>query len=266
MTVLGAPEVVRTVAAFTERWHEPPNFQFSPELFRPTFAIAPCEEVLDVLRRDERTRITVLGDEPHAVRTSRSAMFRTAPLEQVTQWPFRLVNFDLWGHYDGLLRGFQEQVMTPWRLFLTGLGFTWHRCYPVLFISSGGCSSTYHVDNSHGLVWQVEGTKRFHSFREPGRYAPTDAAVHGEVSGEHPPPHPEDDLAAMDMHPGDLLWSHVLTPHWVRAESPLTLSINFSHGGLQHRGRFAPRETALRRHWDEHPAEPWTTGLRQGRY
>lgn len=68
------------------------------------------------------------------------------------------------------------------------------------------------------------------------------------------------------MEPGDTLWSHILTPHWVTAESSLTVSINISHGGLMHQGWYADREMALRRYWDDNPAEAWLGDLRNMRY
>lgn len=68
------------------------------------------------------------------------------------------------------------------------------------------------------------------------------------------------------MGPGDLLWSHALTPHWVTTESPLAMSVTLAHGGLCHQGRFADRELALRAYWDQHPDEAWKLDLRNVRY
>ncbi|MFF6806006.1 hypothetical protein [Streptomyces sp. NPDC012616] len=265
MTTGTAPAAVTTTEEFTQLWRTPPNFRLAPSLFQPEFAFPTTLDVLDRLRHDEGTKVTLLGQDP-AVRTARALAFRRAPLDEVASWPFRLVHFDLKRFYADFLTGFQRQVMIPWRLFLTGLGFTWHRCYPVLFMSTAGCSSTYHVDNSHGLVWQVRGTKTFHSFRDPERHAPVDAAVLGEISSETSPPHDGVDRLSFSMGPGDLVWSHVLTPHWVTAESPLTLSINFSHGGLAMGGQYSDRDRALREHWDAHPEQAWLSDLRNVRY
>jgi hypothetical protein len=68
------------------------------------------------------------------------------------------------------------------------------------------------------------------------------------------------------MEPGDRLWSHALTPHWVTTESPLTMSVTLAHGGLCHQGRFSGRELALRAYWDSHPDEAWTHDHRNVRY
>lgn len=68
------------------------------------------------------------------------------------------------------------------------------------------------------------------------------------------------------MEPGDRLWSHALTPHWVTTETPLAMSITVAHGLLCHQGRFSERELALRAYWDRHPDEAWTHDHRNVRY
>lgn len=258
-------DTARTVDEFRARWHTPPNFRLSGEL-APLVKVFPNSlDVLEAVRKDPETRITFLETADRAMRTARSLAFRTAPLDEVTTWPFRLVHFNLSRFYDGLLREFQAQVMIPWRTFLSSQGFTWQRCAPALFISTGGASSTYHADSSHGLVWQIEGAKTFHSYLDPDAVVPVDAAISGEITAEHPPPHAAD-CQSIRMEPGDLLWSHVLTPHWVSGETPLAMSLTISHGGLCHQGQYATREVALRQHWDRHPEEPWLNDLRNTRY
>ncbi|MFJ1868211.1 hypothetical protein ACIOD1_26720 [Streptomyces sp. NPDC088097] len=135
-----------------------------------------------------------------------------------------------------------------------------------LFLSSEGAASTCHNDNSHGLVWQVQGVKTFHSYHNPDKHLSPEAAVLGETTAEDPPPHDEAQRQSVTMQPGDQLWSHALTPHWVTTESPLALSITLSHGGLSRRGRYADRELALRDHWDKNPAEAWSLDLGHTRY
>lgn len=266
MTVDSLTELPVDAQQFVERWHQPPNFRLSSNMLRTSFAFPDALEVLERVRADPATRVTVLGSADTATRTARAMAFRRAPLEEVATWPFRLVHFDLRCFYDDFLRDFQEQVMIPWRVFLARSGFTWHRCYPVLFMSTAGCSSTYHVDSSNGLVWQIHGVKTFHSFLDPQRHAPVQAAVRGEIAAEDSPPHADSERLSLRMEPGDLVWSHALTPHWVTAESALTLSMNISHGGLARSGRFSGREHELRRHWDDFPALPWQSDLRNIRY
>ncbi|MFB7114026.1 hypothetical protein [Streptomyces sp. NPDC056291] len=258
--------LVTTVEQFTERWRIPPNLRIGGDLAITGYTFPPALHVLDAIRQDEAVRFTILGNEDWSVRMDRTAAFRTAPVEEVVTWRFRLVHFNLSRFYDGLLSGFQQHVMVPWRSRLSGWGFTWQRCAPLLFISTAGASSTYHNDNSHGLVWQAEGIKTFHSYVDPDKHLGAEAAVVGETTAEDPPEHNPADRLSVRMGPGDLLWSHALTPHWVTTESQLAMSVTLSHGGLCHQGRFAKRELALREYWDRHPEEAWKLDLRNVRY
>jgi hypothetical protein len=253
---------IKTPEDFASRWLRPPNF---PLQIPFDHAFVPAVDVLDHLRGDEEVRFTILGDD-WAARMDRTAAFRSAPIEEIITWPFRLVHFNLSRFYDNLLDGFQEKVMIPWRTHLSARGFTWQRLAPILFLSTEGASSTYHNDNSHGLVWQVHGTKTFHSYLDPDRHLSADAAVTGETTAEEPPGHDAADRQSVTMQSGDQLWSHALTPHWVTTESTLAMSVTLSHGGLCRHGRFSEREAALRAYWDKHPGEAWRHDLRDVRY
>lgn len=248
---------------FNTHWRQPPNFRMQVPF---DYLFLPAIDILDHIRRDDEVRFTVLGEDDWAVRMERTAAFRTAPIEEITTWPFRLVHFSLARFYGEILAGFQDEVMVPWRTYMSSQGFTWQRCAPILFLSTEGAASTYHNDNSHGLVWQVQGVKIFHSYHNPDKHLSPEAAVLGETTAEDPPPHDEVDRQSVTMQPGDQLWSHALTPHWVTTESPLALSVTLSHGGLCRRSRYADRELALRDHWDKNPAEAWTLDLGHTRY
>ncbi|MFD9563239.1 hypothetical protein [Streptomyces sp. NPDC059994] len=254
---------ITTPDDFIFRWKQPPNFPLEVP-FGYTFV--PAIDVLDHLRTDDEVRFTILGEDDWQVRMDRTAAFRTAPLEEIITWPFRLVHFDLTRFYDNLLHSFQEAVMIPWRTHLSAQGFTWQRLAPILFVSTRGAASTYHNDNSHGLVWQVHGTKAFHSYLVPDQHLSAEAAVIGATTGEDPPEHDAADRQSVTMRPGDQLWSHALTPHWVTTESTLAMSVTLSHGGLCHQGSFSERELALRAYWDKNPGEAWTHDLRNVRY
>ncbi|WP_167364455.1 hypothetical protein [Streptomyces regalis] len=193
---------------FIERWRTPPNLRVNNVLTATGFTFPPALDVLDAIRQDEEVRFTILGDEDWSVRMDRTSAFRTAPIEEVTTWTFRLVHFNLTRFYDGILAGFQEQVMIPWRTQLSSWGFT--------------------NDNSHGLVCQIEGTKTFHSYKDPDRYLTAEAAVVGETTAEELPEHDPANRQSVRMGPGDLLWSHALTPHRVTTESPLAMSVTLS--------------------------------------
>ncbi|MFG2684389.1 hypothetical protein [Streptomyces sp. NPDC048392] len=257
---------ITTRDEFLNRWCIPPNFPVDSELISFDYSFPPAVDVLAAVRQDEEVRFTILGDDDWALRMDRTAAFRTAPIDEIVTWPFRLVHFNLTRFYSGILAGFQEQVMIPWRTRMSGWGYTWQRCAPLLFLSTAGAASTYHNDNSHGLVWQIEGTKTFHSYHDPGSVLSAEAAVVGETTAEEPPEHDPADRLSVRMEPGERLWSHALTPHWVTTESPLAMSVTLAHGGLCHQGRFSDRELALRAYWDKHPDEAWMHDLRNVRY
>ena len=138
-------------------------------------------------------------------------------------------------------------------------GLTWQRCYPIIFISGKGCSSTYHMDDSHVFAWQVSGVKTFHCFREPDRYRSVEEVVENRAKfmALSPPDYNPDDLLSYRMGEGDILWNKLLTPHWVVAGDDIAVSVNISHGGVSHNGAFCPREQVLRAYWKEHPEKAW---------
>ncbi|MFE2412775.1 hypothetical protein ACFXDE_30995 [Kitasatospora sp. NPDC059408] len=254
---------ITTPDDFTHRWRQPPNFLLDVTF---DYTFRPAIDVLNHVRKDEEVRFTIVGDDDWQVRMDRTAAFRTAPLEEIVTWPFRLVHFNLSRFYDTLLSGFQEGVMIPWRTHLSARGFTWQRLAPILFLSTKGASSTYRSDNSHGLVWQVQGTKTFHSYLAFDKHLSANAAVLGETTSEEPPGHYEVDRHSVTMQPGEQLWSHALTPQWDTTESALAMGVTLAHGGLCHQGLFSERELALRAYWDENPAEAWMHDLRNVRY
>ena len=73
-----------------------------------------------------------------------------------------------------------------------------------------------------------------------------------------PPDHAPDDVLSYFMEPGAMLWNQLLTPHWVEGgRNDIAVSVNISHGGIQHAGQFCPNEQVLRKHWEDHPDEAW---------
>src|SRR5690606_14304372 len=79
-----------------------------------------------------------------------------------------------------LLEGFEEQVMQPWMKALHEAGFTWNRCYPILFMSGPNCATNYHMDYSHVMAWQTHGTKLFSGLKDPQRWAPLETRIHAK--------------------------------------------------------------------------------------
>ena len=253
----------RTADDFRQLWNGELNFLIDPELFKFELPLVPVEEVVDILRRDSEARIQFLDDSlSDAEQHDRVEKFKAAPIEEAVEMPMSLAHFHLQNFYaEGqFLARFQDCVMIPWRAFLSQLGFTWQRCYPIIFISGKGCRSTYHADSSHVLAYQVYGEKHFHGFLEPGKREPVQKLVADRmgVTRIAIPEIDPSEILTYNMLPGDVLWNQLLTPHWVDAgDDEVAMSINISHGGVAYRGAFCPNEQVLRQYWKKNPESAW---------
>ena len=259
--------IVRNHDELKQRWNGLQNFLIDPEYFRFDMAFPPADEIVDILRKDSQARINIPGDLSEDEKKTKAEEFKTLPIADVIDRPFSLAHFHLQNFYgEGqFLRDFQKKVMIPWRTFLASSGFTWQRCYPIIFISGRNCHSSYHMDTSHVVAWQVWGVKYFNAYKDPYKYAPLDDAVNNREAlrrPDGPPDHDPDDLLSYKMEKGDLLWNQLLTPHWVPAGDSVAVSVNISHGGISYGGRFSPNETALRKRWETHPKEAWLVDTR----
>lgn len=259
--------VVKNIDEFLQNWNGQRNFLIHPDYFEFKMDFPPIEEVVDVLRRDEQARVNIPGDLTDGEKETLAEEFRILPIDQVIDRPFSLAHFYLENFYGPgkFLNDFQEKVMIPWRTFLSSAGFTWQRCYPIIFISGRNCSSSYHMDTSHVVAWQVWGVKTFNAFKNPSDYAPLDIAVNKPKSLRRvngPPDHEPEDVLSYRMEKGDLLWNQLLTPHWVPAGDEVAMSLNISHGGIRHSGQFSSNESALRERWKQHPEEAWLVDTR----
>ena len=253
------PFTARTPADLLSVWSDRRNFLIGSELVAFDTSMPPAEEIVDILRKHPDSRVQFLGMDDGAEKDALIEKFKTAPLEQIVDLPFSLANFFLQSFYgpDGFLSDFQKNVMIPWRTLLSSVGLTWQRSYPIFFISGKNCSSTYHVDVSHVVAWQVHGVKVFNGFVDPESHAPVQGIVdnRNEYRLEVPPEFDPDLILTYRMEPGDILWNQLLTPHWVDSEDDIAVSVNISHGGIAHQGQLCPNEQILRKRWEDHPKE-----------
>lgn len=256
------PFTARTPEDFLAAWDDRRNFLLDPDLVRFDATLPPAEDIVDILRKDPDSRVQFLGMEDGPENDALIEKVKTAPLHEILDLPFGLANFFLHNHYGRgkFLEYFQREVMIPWRTFLSSVGLTWQRCYPIIFISGKGGRSSYHVDVSHVLAWQVSGVKVFNGFKDPEAHAPVADIVDNRAAYRHdvPPEFDPDLILTYRMAPGDVLWNQLLTPHWVDAGDEIAVSVNISHGGVAYRGRFCENEQALRKRWEDHPEEAWT--------
>ena len=230
-----------------EVWDGPLNFLMTDECVPFDFEMPPLDRVIDEIRQDPDARIVPGSGGNKLDLTDISEEFRRRPIEEAIESGFQMSHFKLpnfYGH-GRLLHGFEKEVMDPWRDALAKAGFTWTRCYPIIFISGPGCGTNYHMDKSHVIAWQRHGVKRFVGLKEPEKWAPfEDRMLPGGEMKRHPDLSDRDELA-YEMHPGDVLWNALLTPHWVEATDHTTYSFNLSHGGLRLNGKLCPFEQEL---------------------
>jgi hypothetical protein len=248
---------ITTWDGFRDAWDGVHNFLVNGEVAPFDFAMPPLERVVDELRRDEMANLGTGARNNAPLGDEEVAAFRALPIAEALRRPFTLAHFRL-SRFDkpgGFLHGFQQAVLEPWQAGLRAAGFSWERCYPIIFISGAGCSSSYHMDFSHVLAWQIYGRKKFCGLKTPGRWAPWRMRMH-YAPGRFARPEAlgEDDFLAYDMKPGDKLWNALLTPHEVAAVgNEVALSVNISHGGLRLEGRLCPFERELEEFREQYP-------------
>jgi hypothetical protein len=221
-----------------------------------SFEMPALARIVEEVRGDEQARISS-GKKGRALELGdTSAQFRALPIERALESPFSLGHFHL-SNFDkpgGFLFGFKDRVLDPWQAALRDAGFTWERCYPILFISGPQCATNYHMDFSHVVAWQIHGHKRFCGLKSPGRWAPWQTRVtYSPGNFSKPEALTAADALPYEMAPGDVLWNALLTPHWVEASDEAAMSINISHGGLRLNGRLCPFERELEEYRAAYP-------------
>lgn len=243
---------------FSRRWSGPLNFRLAPGLVSFDFEFPSLDQVIDEIRQDEAARV-LTGVKAAQFRGEAILRedFCRLPIEKVMDSPFTLAHFKLsvFDKPGGFLHGFGDNVLARWQGTLQQAGFTWERCYPIIFISGKGCATNYHMDFSHVMAWQVYGVKRFCGLRDPDRWADRDVRLHYQQPSTlaRPDDVREEDSLCYDMRPDDKLWNVLLTPHWVEAGDEPAMSVNFSHGGLRHHGQLSPNEQELETFRQTHP-------------
>ena len=239
---------VSTLADFKKHWAGPLNFLMEGECVPFEFDLPPLEEVVDLLRRDSDTNIGSGRKGDKILLDSIAADFRAMPLDKAVASSFSIAHYSL-GRFDvpgKFLHGFERRVLDPWRNTLKAQGFSFDRCYPIIFISGRNCATNYHMDFSHVMAWQIYGTKQFCGLTNPNGRTTSDERVKykaGETS--KPADLRADEVLCYEMNPGAVLWNVLLTPHWVDASDSVAMSMNLSHGGVRLDGKLSPNEEEL---------------------
>ncbi len=262
-----------TAADLRSLWAGARNALLAGECVPFAWEPPPVADVVDRLRRDDDVRLRDLSpdrpDSPYYREDGFIDDFRALPLERVMEMPFGLSHFKLTNFTSrgDLFAGLWTEVMEPWQAFLARAGFTWYRCYPIVFISGAAVPGRYHMDVSHVVAWQLHGTKVFNGLLDPYRWTPLERAVDPDwrAGMVRPEGLRAADVLSYVMPPGAVLWNQPLTPHWVDASGAdaggadasgageVAASINISHGGLRLDGELSPAGRALDRYYRRHP-------------
>lgn len=238
---------VSTWADLCQCWNGAHNFLMTGDCVPFAFEMPPIEQVIDEIRRDPDARILPGAKGDSLNLTDISEDFRKVPIADTLHMQFQMSHSKLQNFYGPgqLFHGFEEQVMDPWRHALAAAGFTWTRCYPIIFISGPGAATNYHMDRSHVIAWQRYGVKRFTGLKDPDRWAPFEERMLPGGVMKRPLELTDEDALVYEMHPGDVLWNVLLTPHWVEATDHVTYSLNLSHGGLRLNNQLCRNEQEL---------------------
>jgi len=248
-------KTISTWEQFEQSWDGVINFLMEGECITPfSYVMPPIANIVETLRQHPATRITPGIKSDTLELTDVAETFRRLPIEEALRSQFSLAHFDLSQFYgEGqLLEAFDKQVMEPWENALRTAGYTWNRCYPILFLSGPNCATNYHMDYSHVLAWQTHGTKLFSGLKDPERWAPLEVRI-PSVGVRRPQGIREEDVLAYEMKPGMILWNTLLTPHWVEAPDEASCSINIAIHGLKLNGQLCKHEQELEQWIREHP-------------
>src|SRR5688500_1077764 len=126
-----------TWTEFADAWDGVHNFLLRGECVPFSFDFPPLERIVDEVRNHPEARIGRGAKDRRLLPGDASEWFRPLPIAEALASPFSLAHFRLsvFDHPGGFLHGFRERVLEPWQRALTENGFTFDRCYPIVFIS-----------------------------------------------------------------------------------------------------------------------------------
>ncbi|MBT3605510.1 MAG: hypothetical protein HOE48_19970 [Candidatus Latescibacteria bacterium] len=249
---------VSTTAEFLQKWDSRINFLLAGECVPFSFSFPSTQCIVERLVEEDKTTAIVGQLRNTTERENLIENFRGMSFGALmeTSFQFRYPDVTLLDRPGDIFEGFTEQVLIPWKQYLLDNGFEWDRCYALARVSGPNTSTGYHMDRSNVLFWNVRGRKAFHGFTEPDRWVPIEQSIEKRISQVMPEGVLDEDILTYDVGDNQLLWNHLMTPHWVDAPE-LTFGINFSLGGLRHNGRLCRYEENLYDSLGKNPNESW---------
>lgn len=251
-------KTVSTTAEFLLTWKSRINFILEGECVPFSFEFPSTERIVERLLEENLTT-AITGQSRNTTEAGNAIEeYRGMSLDEliVQSFQFRYPDVTVLDRPGDIFEGFTEQVLVPWKQYLLDNGFEWDRCYALARVSGPDTCTGYHMDRSNVLFWNVRGRKFFHGFCEPDRWVPIERATDNRASQRMPENVSAEDVLSYEVGNDQLLWNHLMTPHWVDAPE-LTFGINFSHGGLRHKGRLCRYEQHLYDSLDHNPNEKW---------
>jgi hypothetical protein len=251
-------QTVSSTAEFLREWDSRINFILEGECVPFTFSFPSTKCIVERLVEEENTTAIVGQLRKTTERENVVENFRSMSFDALmeTSFQFRYPDVTLLDRPGDIFEGFTDQVLVPWKQYLVDNGFEWDRCYALARVSGPNTVTGYHMDRSNVLFWNVRGQKAFHGFTDPDRWVPIEQSVEKRASQVMPENVVDEDVLSYAVGDNQLLWNHLMTPHWVDAPE-LTFGINFSHGGLRHKGRLCRYEKHLYASLGHNPNEKW---------
>jgi hypothetical protein len=256
--MLRTHHTISTADGFARNWDSRINFLVTDDCVPFSYTFPPTEEIVACFLEEETTT-AITGQQRYAGdRQNVVDDFRGLSIAELVGRSFQLRYPDVTvlDRPGSLFEGFIEQVLDPWKRYLLDNGFEWDRCYALARVSGPDTCTGYHMDRSNVLFWNVLGRKVFHGFKDPDRWVTFERATEHRAEQIMPDNVQDDDLLSYEVGDDQLLWNHLLTPHWVDAPE-LTFGVNFSHGGLRHKGRLCRYEQRVYDLAGENPNANW---------
>jgi hypothetical protein len=232
-------DLITTWDAFRHRMLDPLRSRVAcrlgGELLPSRWTLVDPMELLSQAREEPKARILRQAPADRLdLRGDCSQDVRAMSLQEAAEEPYlHLSLFDLSGlrQPGRVLHRFSEEVIQPLEQLWRESGVRWEGSFwPILFIGGSRSATNYHIDPTPNAIFHLFGAKRFYCLKQPDQWCPQsvkDAYLQEQAMAVRPEAIQEADCLVHDNSPGDVVWTPLLSPHWVNAGS-LSATITFA--------------------------------------